>query len=116
MMPTQTDSSQQADVRTLDTVEHGPLPVLDVWKECRNTGTGWTGINEKGERLDIRLREPDAFGPARMPDKDYAVLVRPAGPCEYGDVSGHVPVGVALIERAARARAKKKAPVGGRGG
>jgi hypothetical protein len=102
--------------RTIDTLEHGPLPVLDVWRECRNTKTGWTGINEKGERLNIRLREKDAFGPARMPDKDYAIIVRDAVPHDPRVIGDHVPVGVALIERAARGKAKKKAPVGGRGG
>ena len=95
--------------RTVDTV-YGPLPVLDVLRQCRymKGGRSWTGINEKGERLNIRFREQDAFGPARIPKKNYAVLVRAAGPGECGTVSGHVPVGVALIERAARGKIKRK--------
>ena|SRR6516162_9956213 len=109
MMPTRTDSQPAGvSVRTIDTFEHGPLPVLDTWRQCRHTRTGWTGINEKGERLNIRFREQDAFGPARIPKKNYAVLVRAAGPGECGTVSGHVPVGVALIERAARGKIKRK--------
>ena len=108
-MPARTDSQQTGvSVRTIDTFEHGPLPVLDTWRQCWHTRTGWTGINEKGERLNIRFREQDAFGPARIPKKNYAVLVRAAGPGECGTVSGHVPVGVALIERAARGKIKRK--------
>jgi hypothetical protein len=95
-------------MRTIDTAEHGPLPVLDTWRECRNTKTGWTGINEKGERLDIRLRKPDSLGPARMPDKDYAIIVRDANPQDTRVSGDHVPIGVALIERAVRSKAKKK--------
>jgi len=117
-MPTRTDDSQPAgvSVRTIDTAEHGPLPVLDVWRECRNTRTGWTGINEKGERLDIRFREQNAFGPARMPPGDYVVLARAAGPGDKRVIGDHVPMGVALIERALRVvRAKRKPPSKGEG-
>jgi hypothetical protein len=88
-------------MRTVDTLR-GPLPVLDTWRECRNTDTGWTAVNEKGERLNITYppSERDS-GLARVPpdDMDYVTLVR-----------GGVIEGVALIERAPRAKSKKKAP------
>ena len=97
-------------MRTVDT-PYGLLPVVDSWKECRHTGDGWTAVNEKGERLNIRrpLSESN-YGPARMPDRDYVVIMRDAVGHEPRDVSGHVPVGVALIERTPRAKSKKKAP------
>ena len=89
-------------MKTIDT-PHGVLPVIDTWKKCRHTKTGWTGVNEKGQRVNISYRpEERDFGPARMPDKDYVVLTRDAAAHEHGDVYGHVPMGVALIERAGR--------------
>jgi hypothetical protein len=103
-------------MQTIDTA-YGMLPVIDTWRDCRHTKTGWTAVNGKGERLNIRYRPEDRWpGPARMPDEDHAVIGRDAGPGEHGDVGGHVAVGAVLIERAVRAKAKKKAPVGGRGG
>jgi hypothetical protein len=88
-------------MRTVDTLR-GPLPVLDVWRECRNTDTGWSAVNEKGERLNITYPpgERDS-GLARVPPDDmgHVILVR-----------GGVIEGVALIERTSRATAKKKAP------
>lgn len=85
------------NMRTIDTDWHGPLPVLDTWRECRNTKAGWTGVNDKGERVSITYRpEERAFGPARMPpNKDYVVLMR-------GDAYGGAVEGVVLIERAQR--------------
>jgi|SRR6516162_6310347 hypothetical protein len=117
MMPARTDSQQTGvSVRTIDTFEHGPLPVLDTWRDCRHTRTGWTAINGRGERLNIRYRPEDRWpGPARMPDADHAVIGRDAGPGEYGDVGGRVAVGAILIERAPRA-VSKRSPRGGRGG
>jgi hypothetical protein len=93
-------------MRTIDTDSHGELAVIDVWKECRNTKTGWSGVNEKGERVNIAYRPSESdFGPARMPlDRDYVVLIR-------GDVGG-APEGVVLIERASRAKSKKESPRG----
>ena len=77
--------------------------MLDTWRRCRHTRAGWTGVNEKGQRVNISYRpEECAYGPARMPDKDYVVIVRNAASHEYGDVHGHVPEGVVLIERAGR--------------
>ena len=108
MMPARIDNSQQ----TIVTFGYGRLPVLDIWHECRHTKTGWTAINRKGQRLNL-CRPPNErdFGPARMPDKDYVVLTRDAAAHEHcRDVHGHVPMGVALIERAARAKVKKKPP------
>ena len=68
--------------------------MLDTWRECRNTKSGWTGVNNKGERVNITYRlEEQAFGPARMPDRDYVVLMR-------GDALSGAAEGVALIERA----------------
>jgi hypothetical protein len=65
MMPTRADSQPAgASVRTIDTFEHGPLPVLDTWRQCRHTKTGWTAINEAGERLNITYRpEERGYGP-----------------------------------------------------
>jgi hypothetical protein len=95
----------------MQTVEtpYGVLPVVDTWRQCRHTRAGWTAINEKGQRLNLTYRpEERDFGPARMPDWDYVVLTRPAAANEYGDVHGHVPMGVALLERTSRT-AKAKA-------
>jgi hypothetical protein len=104
-------------MQTVDTF-HGELPVIDTWKQCRHTKTGWTGVNAAGERLNIRSHpDEEQFGPARMPpDKEYVILARKPGPGEFGNVSGLVPVGVALIERALRVvRAKRKPPSKGEG-
>ena len=61
-------------MKMIDTPTHGVLPVLDVWKQCRHTKTGWTGVNEQGQRVNIGYRpEERDFGPARMPDRDYVV-------------------------------------------
>ena len=97
--------------RMIDTREHGPLPVIDVWRKCRHTKSGWTAVNQKGQRLDIRLRKPDSLGPARMPDTDYAIIVRAAGPNDTRVDGDHVPIGVALLERArCRAAKPKRSP------
>src|SRR5262245_44017577 len=95
-------SSRRADegkmqARTIETA-YGELPVLDTWRGCRHTETGWTGVNEKGERVNIAYRpEEREFGPARMPpDKDYVVIMR-------GDPLSGAAEGVVLIERAIRA-------------
>ena len=93
------------DMRTIDTDSHGPLPVLDTWRECHNTKSGWTGVNDKGERVNITYRpEERAFGPARLPDKDYVVLMR-------GDAYGGVVEGVALIERASQHPRSRPVPL-----
>jgi len=93
--------------RTIDTV-YGLLPVIDTWRDCRHTKTGWTAINGKGERLNIRYRPEDRWpGPARMPAEGQAVIGRAAGAGEYGDVGGRVAVGAVLIERAPRAASKR---------
>src|SRR6516225_1944704 len=107
MMPARIDNSQQAgaSMQTVDTFGHGRLPVLDVWRECRHTRDGWTAINQKGQRLNLTYRpEERSPYPARMPDKDYVVLVRDAVGNESRDVAGHVAMGVALLERATRAK------------
>jgi hypothetical protein len=103
-------------MQTVDTF-HGELPVIDTWRDCRHTKTGWTAINEAGERLNIRSHpEEEWLGPARMPPhKEYVILARKPGPGEFGNVSGLVPVGVALIERASRAKAKREPPSKGEG-
>ena len=94
----------EANMKTVDT-PYGPLPVVDTWRQCRHTRTGWTGVNKKGQRMNIGYRpEERGYGPARMPDRDYVVLTRDAAAHEYGDVHGHVPMGVALVERAVRGR------------
>jgi hypothetical protein len=95
-------------MRTLVTDTHGELPVLGIWRRCRHTRTGWTGVREDGAVVDIRYRpEEREWGPARMPPKDYVVVARAAAAHEFGDVAGHVTKGVILIERASP---KKKAP------
>ena len=116
-MPARTDSQQTGvSVRTIDTFEHGPLPVLDTWRDCRHTRTGWTAINGKGERLNIRYHPEDCWpGPARMPDEDHAVIGRSAVGDEPRNAGGYVAVGAVLIERAPRAVPKRR-PRGGRGG
>jgi len=97
-------------MQTVDT-PYGPLPVIDTWRECRHTKTGWTAINQKGQRLNLTYRpEERSPYPARMPDKDYVVLVRDAVGNESRDVAGHVAMGVALLERATRAKFKRKPP------
>jgi hypothetical protein len=81
-------------MRTIDTFSHGPLPVLDTWRQCRNTKTGWGGVNEAGERVNITYRpEERAYGPARMPDLDYVVIMHDAS-------HTGAPEGIILIERA----------------
>jgi len=55
--------------------------------------------------ISYRPEERD-FGPARMPDRDYLVLTRDAAAHEHGDINGHVPEGVILIERAVRTNAR----------
>jgi hypothetical protein len=82
---------------------YGELPVIGVWRQCRHTRTGWSAIDERGQRLNL-CRPPDerARGPARMPDEDYVVIVRDAVGHEPRDVAGHVPRGVVLIERASK--------------
>jgi len=84
----------QAQARTVETFGHGTLPVLDVWKQCRHTETGWIGVDEKGQRVNMCYRPEDErrWGPARMPPKDY-VIVR--------DARG-APIGAVVIERARR--------------
>ena len=65
-------------MKTIDT-PHGVLPVIDTWKKCRHTKTGWTGVNEEGQRVNISYRpEERDFGPARMPDLHYVILTRDA--------------------------------------
>jgi hypothetical protein len=109
MMPARWIDSQLLEgVRTVDT-SYGPLPVVDTWRDCRHTKTGWTGVNDKGERVNMSYRpEERAYGPARMPDEDHVVLVRDAVGSEPRDVAGFTPVGAVLIERAARGKAKRK--------
>jgi len=86
-------------MKMIDTPTHGVLPVLDVWKQCRHTKTGWTGVNEQGQRVNIGYRpEERDFGPARMPDRDHVVLTRDAA-AHHGDINRHVSEGVILIER-----------------
>jgi hypothetical protein len=96
------------NTRTVDT-PYGVLPVVDVWRRCRHTKTGWIGINEKGQRLRIRHRPEERWpSPARMPDEDYAVIGRSAVGDEPRSVNGLVAVGVALIERAARSKPRAR--------
>jgi len=99
-------------MRTIDTFGYGPLPVLGTLTQCRNTRKGWTGIREDGAIVEVTYRpEESAYGPARMPDKDYVVQTRPAVANELRDIHGNVVLGVVLIERA-----KKKPPRGERRG
>ena len=96
--------------RTVDTV-YGPLPVIDTLKECHYTKVGWTGINEKGERVNVYSTHKDA--PACIPP-DHLVLSREAVGNEPS-FAGRVPVGAVLIERAARGKAKRKPSSKGEG-
>jgi len=93
--------------RTVDTV-YGPLPVLDVLRQCRymKGGRSWTGINEKGERVNVYSKSKDV--PATIQTMDHFVIVRAAVGNEPCNAAGHVPVGAIMVERAARARVKRK--------
>jgi hypothetical protein len=107
MMLARLTNSQQAgaSMRTVDT-SYGLLPVIDTWRDCHHTRTGWTGVNDKGERVNVYSQSKDA--PACIPP-DHLVLSRAA----VGDepsYAGRVPVGAVLIERAPRAKAKRKPP------
>jgi hypothetical protein len=112
MMPARIDNSQQPGVsmRTIDTV-YGLLSVIDTLKGCHYTKEGWTGINEKGERVNVYSQSKDA--PACIPP-DHLVLSRAAVGNEPS-FAGRVPVGAVLIERAARGRVKRKPPSKGEG-
>ena len=102
-------------MQMIDTA-YGMLPVIDTWRDCRHTKAGWTAINGKGERLNIRYHPEDCWpGPARMPDEDHAVIGRSAVGDEPRNAGGSVAVGAVLIERAPRAVPKRR-PRGGRGG
>jgi hypothetical protein len=70
----------------------------------RHTRAGWTGVDEKGERVNITYRQESGFGPARIPPKDY-IIMRGA--------AGGAPEGVVLIERA-RTKSKRTPPRGRR--
>jgi hypothetical protein len=83
-------------MRTIMTDMCGELPVIETWKQCRHTKTGWRGICENGEIVNM-VYDPkvNPSGRARMPDQDYVIM------CRDGKV-----VGAVLIERARR-RAKR---------
>jgi hypothetical protein len=95
-------------MRTIDDTMYGRLPVIDVLRQCRcmKGGRSWTGINEKGERVNVYPQCKDV--PACIPP-DYLLISRAAVGNEPS-YAGRVPVGVVLIERARRAQAKRKPP------
>jgi hypothetical protein len=77
-----------------------PWHVIDTWTDCRETATGWTGIDGNGCVVNV-VNHPDAWasiaaGPARIPGCNRLMT----------------PNGIILLERRrrARAKAKKKAP------
>ena len=77
----------------------GDLPVLGALRQCRNTLTGWTGVDEAGVVIEVKSQawvEGTAVRPARIPTSNRIMK------WENGR-----PVGVLLLGRKRRRRGRK---------